>query len=138
MTAVQIDATTWAVTLADGSTLRVGLAAGNSTALAAIAAVAEADVPLSPEAQAAQDLAAERAGMVASGFQVRAALAQAGLLAAIEAAVAGSGDATLQLAWAHAVQFRRDSPAIAALAPGLGMGAAQLDALFRAAMAISA
>jgi len=138
MKAEQIDATTWAVTDDDGVTMTVGLRADNSSAEVAIEQLLEARAPLSAEQQAAAGLASERASMVASGFQVRAALLSLGLLAKIEAAVASSGDPFIQLAWERAVEFRRDSPAIAALAPGMGLTDTQMDDLFRLAMSIAA
>lgn len=73
-----------------------------------------------------------------SRFQARAALLNAGLLAQADAAVAGSGNALLQLAWTDAVSFKRNSPGIAALAPALGLDDAALDDLFRAAAEIVA
>lgn len=72
-----------------------------------------------------------------SRFQARAALHNAGLLTAVEAAVAAA-DPFTQIAWADATEFRRDSPTIAALAVALGMTGAQLDDLFRAAALIVA
>ena len=80
-------------------------------------------------------LEAERAGMVASRFQTRAALYVAGLLPIVEAAV-GKADPLTKMAWAEAVEFRRASPTIAKLAAALALDDAQLDDLFRAAMKI--
>ena len=88
------------------------------------------------EAEEAAALAAERAAMVASRFQAKAALMQAGLLDAAEAAIAAS-DTLTRLAWAEAVEYRRDSPAIASIAAALGLTDAQVDDLFRAAMQIA-
>lgn len=73
-----------------------------------------------------------------SRFQAKAALAQIGKLTAAEAAVMASGSVVLQLAWAEANDFRRDSPGINALAPMIGLDAAGLDALFIAAAQIEA
>lgn len=75
---------------------------------------------------------------IVSRFQAKAALALAGKLQAAEAAVAGSGNVVLQLAWAEANDFRRNSPGINALAPLIGLDAAGLDALFIAAAQIEA
>lgn len=62
-------------------------------------------------------------------LQARLALIAAGKLAAVEATVAASDDATK--AWYdRALTWRRDSPIIAALAPALGLTSADLDALF--------
>lgn len=138
MKAEPIDETTWVVTGDDGTTMTVCLRAENSSAEAAIALVADLDAPISAEEAAAVQLAAERAAMLASGFQVRAALLAWGQLAGVEAAIKASGDAFLQLAWDRAIEFRRDSPAIAALAPGMGLTDRQLDDLFRLAMSIAA
>ena len=80
-------------------------------------------------------LDAERAGMVASRFQTRAALYVAGLLPMVEAMV-GKADPLTKMAWAEAVEFRRASPTIAKLAAALALDDVQLDDLFRAAMKI--
>lgn len=82
-------------------------------------------------------LEAERARMVCSRFQAKAALLQAGLLSQVESLML-SADPIAQLAWAEAVEFRRNSPTIAALAIGAGMTETQVDDLFRAAMGITA
>lgn len=73
-----------------------------------------------------------------SRFQAKAALAQVGKLVDAEAAVAASNNVVLQLAWAEANEFRRNSPGINALAPMIGLDAAGLDALFIAAAQIEA
>lgn len=73
-----------------------------------------------------------------SRFQAKAALANAGLLSQADAIVAASGNMVLQLAWAEATTFKRNSPGIAALAPALGLDAAALDDLFVAAAEIIA
>ena len=80
-------------------------------------------------------LEVERAGMVASRFQTRAALYVAGLLPKIEAMIS-MADPLTQMAWAEAVEFRRASPTIAKLAEGLGLDDATIDELFRSAMSI--
>ena len=72
-----------------------------------------------------------------SRFQAKGALMQAGLLAQVEAAVA-QADPFIQLAWAEAKDFRRDSPAIASISAGLGLTDEQVDDLFRAAALIEA
>lgn len=72
-----------------------------------------------------------------SAFQAKAALMAAGILPQVEATIA-QADAFTQLAWAEALQFRRDSPAIAALSAALGLTSAQVDDLFRTAATISA
>lgn len=80
-------------------------------------------------------LAIERADMVVSRFQARAALHLAGVLPMVET-VLKSADFITQLAWAEAQEFRRNSPTIAALAGGLGLDDKALDDLFRAAKQI--
>jgi hypothetical protein len=80
-------------------------------------------------------LIAERAAMVASRFQTRAALYVAGLLPMVEDSIARA-DPLTQMAWAEAVIFKRASPTIAKLAEGLGLDEATIDELFRSAMAI--
>jgi hypothetical protein len=74
---------------------------------------------------------------VVSRFQAKAALSAAGLLPAVEAALADA-DPLAQLAWAEAIEFRRQSPTILALATALGLTDAQLDDLFIAADQIEA
>jgi len=77
-------------------------------------------------------LANERAGMKVSRLQAKIAMMQAGVLSAVEAAVAAA-DPAVQMAWADAIEFRRFSPTILALSAQLGMTDTQLDDLFRAA-----
>lgn len=76
--------------------------------------------------------------IVVSRFQARAALLAAGLLDTVDAAIAASGDRFAQEAWSHAVEFRRDSPTIAAMAATMGLTGDQIDDLFAAAAQISA
>lgn len=83
------------------------------------------------------ELERKRAGMVVSRFQARAALHGAGLLSAVETAVANA-DPITQLAWADALEFRRNSPTIAALAGIVGLTDEQIDNLFIAAGQIQA
>ena len=85
----------------------------------------------------AEALAAERAGMVCTRFQAKAALHLAGLLPSVEAAIA-EADPLTQLAWAEAVEYSRHSPAILALAGVLELTDEQVDDLFRTAMQIEA
>lgn len=82
-------------------------------------------------------LAAWRASAKVSRFQARAALHLAGLLPAVEAAIA-QADPVAQIAWADAVEFRRSSPTIAALATALGLSDEQVDGLFQSAAEIVA
>lgn len=70
-----------------------------------------------------------------SMMQARRALFAAGLLDAVNTAVAAA-DVDTQVTWEYATEVRRASPFIAALGPSLGLSAAQIDDLFRAASAI--
>ena len=73
-----------------------------------------------------------------SRFQAKAALAMAGKLAQADAAVAASDNIILQLAWAEATTFKRNSPGIALLAPLIGLDDEGLDDLFTTAAGIVA
>ena len=70
-------------------------------------------------------------------FQAKAAILQAGLLPAVEAALA-TASPIAQLAWSDATEFTRDSPTINALAAQLGLTDAQVDDLFIAASQVFA
>jgi hypothetical protein len=85
----------------------------------------------------AEQLAIERANMRVSRFQAKAALAAAGLLTQAQAVV-DAADATTQLAWNEVIEFRRNSPTIAALQAAMSLTDTQLDELFRAAALIEA
>lgn len=74
---------------------------------------------------------------VVSPFQAKAALLAAGLLDDVEAAIVQAPD-LVRLAWSEAVEFRRGSPSVVAMAQGLGWTEQQLDALFVAAAEIEA
>lgn len=65
-------------------------------------------------------------------WQMRRALNQLGLRAAVEAAVA-SADQDTKDGWDYALEIRRDNPLIAGMGAALGMTEAQLDDLFRLA-----
>lgn len=69
-------------------------------------------------------------------YQARAALLSAGLLDAVEAAVAGA-DRQVQIAWEYATTVRRQSPFISAMQGALGLDDAAIDALFVAAAAVA-
>lgn len=73
-----------------------------------------------------------------SRFQAKAALSLAGKLAQADAAVAASDNIILQLAWAEATTFKRNSPGIALLAPLIGLDDEGLDDLFTTAAGIVA
>lgn len=89
------------------------------------------------ETDPAEALAAERAAMQCSRFQAKAALLSAGLLPQVEVEIAAA-DPMTQLAWFEAVEYRRNSPTILALAAALDLSDEQVDDLFRAAMQIEA
>jgi len=92
-----------------------------------------------PAERAAAARAQWRENAVISPFQARAALAQAGLLAQVEALMADPDAAPMaKLAWQYAQEFRRTSPTLLALASALGLDDAALDALFDAAATIAA
>jgi hypothetical protein len=74
---------------------------------------------------------------VVSRMQARIALHNAGLLTSVEAAVSAA-DPFVQIAWADAQEFRRNSQTITTLAAALSMSDEQLDDLFRAAALIEA
>lgn len=104
------------------------------------AALAEEFGPVMPyiPPPAPDPLEVERAGMVASRFQAKAALYQAGLLVAVVNALAKSENFLHRLAWDEAQEFRRDSPTIAHLAAEIGLDPLSIDELFRLAMTIRA
>ena len=122
------------VTDAEYLALIAGQAAGQIITTGEDGRPALADPPEPTEAEA---LAAWREVAVVSRFQARAALHMAGLLAATETAVAAAGP-LVQIAWADAIEFRRTSPTIAALAEAVGLTDEQIDDLFRTAEAITA
>jgi hypothetical protein len=61
--------------------------------------------------------------------QARLVLLNAGLLEQVEASFDEMSHAAW-IEWNYALEVRRDSPLIAALAPALGLTAEQIDALF--------
>jgi hypothetical protein len=72
-------------------------------------------------------------------FQGKAALFQAGLLDDVEALIANAATDTLtKLAWANAVEWKRNSPMITSLSTALNMADTQVDDLFKAASQIVA
>ncbi len=89
---------------------------------------------------AVEDTAAitrEREQMIVSPFQAKAALTAAGYMASVETIIAAA-DATTQLAWNEAIEFKRNSPTITTLGAALGLSETQIDDLFRAAAVIEA
>lgn len=113
--------------------------AGAEFDVAALDAVIRASGNVAPYTapDPAELLAAARALMRCSRFQARAALHAAGLLRQVEAAVAVA-DPMVQIAWADATEFNRNSPTIAALQFAVGLTDEQVDDLFRSAMQITA
>ena len=90
--------------------------------------------PLTPEETAAAEaaIAAEPVPAVVSARQARLALIGAGLLDAVETAVAGLS-AAHRVEWEYATEVHRDHALIADLATALDLTSAQVDDLFRAA-----
>jgi hypothetical protein len=87
----------------------------------------------------AADLIAERAAMIVSPYQGKAALYEAGLLDQVEAIIANPAtDGLTRLAWNNAGEWRRMSPMIATLSGALSLTDTQVDDLFRAAQQITA
>lgn len=85
------------------------------------------------------NLDAQRAQMIVSPFQAKAALFNAGLLDDVEALVLAPETPTLvKLAWVNTTEFRRTSTMVMQLATALNMTDEQLDELFIAASAIVA
>lgn len=70
-------------------------------------------------------------------FQGRMALAQAGLMPQVDAIIAAADDVT-KTAWEYALEWKRTSPMIAALAGALELTETQVDDLFKAAQTIEA
>jgi hypothetical protein len=72
---------------------------------------------------------------VIPAWKGKAALREAGLLDAVEAAVVVAGG-RVQDAWAGASEWSRDSEFLTALAANLGLSSASVDDLFRSAEAM--
>ncbi len=72
---------------------------------------------------------------VIPAWKGKAALREAGLLNAVETAVAAAGS-RVQDAWTGASEWSRDSEFLAALAANLGLSSASVDDLFRLAAAM--
>lgn len=102
------------------------------------AAALATNPPAAPEVQAPEVQAPDPVPQVVSRFQARAALHAAGLLSSVEDAIATGADVFTQIAWADAVEFRRNSPTIATLAASIGLTETQIDDLFRQAAQITA
>lgn len=95
--------------------------------------------PATPDEIAANSPQPPSVPVVVSRFQAKAALLGAGLLDAVEALMANPATpAIARLAWAEALEFRRDSPTLAAMASALALTDEQLDDLFVEAAKVSA
>lgn len=70
-------------------------------------------------------------------WQAKAALQAAGKLDAANAAVNGSGNQSIIMAWEWAPEISRDSPSVAAIGAAVGLASSDIDALFIAADAIT-
>jgi hypothetical protein len=112
----------------------------SSSYQAYLAWLAEGNTPLPADTRTEEEkLQAERQSMVVSRFQAFAALHIAGLLPAIEAMMQDPATDTLaKLAWVNALEFRRLSPTVTAIASALNLTDEQLDDLFRQAKLIEA
>jgi hypothetical protein len=72
---------------------------------------------------------------IVPAWKGKAALREAGLLDAVEAAVSAAGG-RIQDAWTGASEWSRDSEFLLSLAAGLGLTSNQIDAMFLSADAI--
>ena len=70
-------------------------------------------------------------------WQARVVLAQQGMLANVNAAIAAAGDPRAQAVWDYGNDISRASPLMAHIGSALGLTAGQIDDLFRAAAAIA-
>lgn len=83
----------------------------------------------------------ERVELVCSPRQARVAMRQTPygngtLLQAVEAAIYGSNDPALIIAWDFATEWRRDDPHISQIGAALGLSSDDIDKLFAEAMAL--
>jgi len=85
---------------------------------------------------AAQAAAARAAIKPVSRRQMLTALHRVGLLDTIKAAVAGSGDVEMQIAFDEALEFERGNAFIATMAAVLGKTDAEIDDIFALAASI--
>lgn len=87
-----------------------------------------AQILLWEQAFAAADEAARHATV--SARQIRLALMEADMLAAVEAAIVGWPDPAVGVTWEYATRFYRDDPLVAAFAALLEQDDAAVEALF--------
>lgn len=89
----------------------------------------------------AEELAAQteqwRQSASCTPFQGRMALADAGLLTNVEAAITAADEKT-KVAWEYALEWKRTSPLIATLATALSLTDEQVDTLFKEASSVEA
>lgn len=74
--------------------------------------------------------------LTCTAYQIRQALSQLGIRAAVEAAIS-AGSQELIDAWEYAAEFRRDNPKIAEMAAALNKSSAEIDAIFKLAVTLS-
>ena len=65
-----------------------------------------------------------------SPLQAKAVLLQEGSLNAVEAFVNAATDPLVKLAWTNAIEYRRESPLLLAIAQSMGWSDSDLDLLF--------
>lgn len=83
----------------------------------------------------ARALAAKRAAMIVTPWQIRKALNAEGLRPAVEAAITGASQ-TIQDGWKHVTEFKRTGPMATALASVLSKTPAEMDAIFELAASL--
>jgi len=106
---------------------------------AALRAAAPEPAPMPDERTPEEILAAERAGMRCPRLWCRLVLVDAGLWAQLEQWASAPERSEIERAyWADAQIWRRTDPLVSAVGPALGLDDAQLDDLFRAALALEA
>ena len=71
-----------------------------------------------------------------SAWQLRKALNAAGMRAAVENAVANSGNQNLKDDWEYRIEFHSDNPDMLTVAKTLGLSDAQIIGIFKAAEAL--
>ena len=79
----------------------------------------------------------ERLKYMLSAAQARIALASAGMLEVVKAAVDASSDEALKISWEYGTEWSREDPKLVSLAKTLGMTDSDIDNLFLRAMAVS-
>jgi len=108
----------------NGVTSFVPVAPGNSDYAAIMALVADGELVIAPYVSPPPAPVTQ-----VTMRQARLALLAAGLLDAVEAAVA-QADRAVQIEWEYATVVERTSPLVEAIGSGLGMDAEAIDNLF--------